>query len=564
MRGWWSLPAAALLISACAGDGDQQPSAELEQATVREARVDPATLRTALSTLLAPEQAPPPLGLSGEDWAALRKHYQSREHQPIFVDGHGPRDRARDFLAALCAVEEDGLKPSDYDLGAITLTLDKVRQAPKDAAVLATAELELATLFVHFGHDLSGGRVPPGKAGWNLTGRTLDAAALLATLDGDAEVKDALQRLRPPHPEYQKLREALAHYRRLEAEGGWPSIPRGKTVEPGGTDPRLEQVRQLLQRTGELKPGPAPAPHLYDPALVEAVKAFQQRHGLAPDGRIGGETLSSMRVPVARRISQLIANLERWRWMPESLGDRSLLVNVPAFQLEAREGDRRVHQMRVIVGLPDWATPVFASQVEAVIFQPQWYVPDRILSQDILPKLQEDAAFANKAGLRVYGSDGAEVDPASVDWAALDPAAAVPYRFQQPPGDGNPLGQVKFTLPNRYSVYLHDTPNERLFQESFRSYSHGCVRVERPQELAEFVLAGTEGWGSGEVQAEFEAGGKSRHVQPASPPRVYLTYFTAFVADDGQVQFRTDLYRWDWVLIRQLGKEEAQPAPLCG
>lgn len=565
-RGWRWLALGGLLGAGCVGDGEQEVSPEVQALTERDARVDEAKLREAVQTVFttAPAAA---AGLSEEDWTAAKASYAAREHRPLWVDGKGPSKDVRSLLAAVCDAEADGLRAADYDTTGAQQALETAASAPKDPRALAQVELALTGLYLQFARDLSVGRITPKEARWGIEGRKFDPAAALKPLADGGKVDGALDVLRPKHPEYGALKKALAALRELEAKGGWPELPKGKALEPGARDPRVALLRQRLHASGELDSAEAPEPELYDEKLAHAVRVFQARHGLEQDAVVGGETLSTLRVPVAKRIDQVIANLERWRWMPDELGERAILVNVPAFELQAREGGRIAKTMRVIVGLPDWETPVFASELDHVVFKPQWAVPKKILSDEILPKMKEDAAFAAKSGLRVYSENGDEIDPASVDWSAIDPEAGpVPYKFRQPPGGENPLGHVKFLMPNRFAIYLHDTPNDRLFEKAYRSFSHGCIRVEKPVELTQFALRGTEGWDDLTIQQEFEARGRSEAVKPSQPPRVYLTYFTAFVDDQGVLQLRTDLYKRDraitWLLQKQRAPEEK--APLCG
>lgn len=551
-------------FGACAGDGDQGVAPEVKALTAREGRANEDALREAIAgrgTGLGPEQ----LALSPEHFEAVLAFYAAREHRPLWVDDQGATRSVRALISALCDASADGLNPADYDTTELEKALRLAAEAPKDVAPLADVEWLATATWLRFAGHLSVGRIPPKQAGWHIEGRTFEPAKALTLLAEGEKVPAALEKLRPPHPEYAALRKTLAKLRELEAKGGWPELAKGRPLKPGMSDARVVTLRKRLHVTGEL--GDLKDSPVFDDELAAAVRTFQERHGLEPDGEVGGETLASLRVPVQRRIDQVIANLERWRWMPDPVEGRAIVVNIPAFQLETREGDKVLDRMRVIVGLPDWETPVFQSELDQVVFKPQWAVPKKILSQEILPKLQEDSQFAAQAGLRVYDEQGVEVDPASVDWGAIDPKQGkIGYRFRQPPGDDNPLGNVKFMMPNRFTVFLHDTPNDRLFQKAWRSYSHGCVRVEKPVELSQFALDGTPEWDDLAIQQVFETRGRGEAVKPARPPRVYLTYFTAFVDEQGVLQLRTDLYQRDQGLLRLLRQRGpgADAPELCG
>lgn len=549
--------AVELALLSCAGEGTH--ALRVDERASRRARVDSEDLGAALERALAAE--PPRYPGGRENWQALQAFYGARDHRPLWVGPRGTTTGVRDLLSALCGAESEGLRAADYRIEDLERALSAIEAAPKDPEPLAAAEVLFSLAYIRYGLHLAGGRIPPKKAGWATAQRELDATRVLALL-GDRDVKRALASLTPPHEQYRGLKNALRRYRELEDRGGWPEVPKGPVIEPGEHHPRVNAVRERLRATGQA-PSRTADPQLYDPALVEAVKRFQERHGLEPDGRIGGETLSQLRVPIEDRIAQLEMNLERWRWMPEALGPRHLVVNIPSYELQAFEGGKRVIRMRVITGLPDWPTPVFSTRMEGVRFQPEWAVPRKITAEEIVPQLMADPQYAEKAGLRVIAKeDGSEVDPSAIDWATLDPNQELPYRFVHPAGGSNPLGKVRFVMPNRYAVYLHDTPDESLFSQTARAFSHGCVRVEAPEELTAFVLRGTEGWSIDAVRQAF-ASDQRRTVEAADPPEVHLAYFTAWVDDDGTLRFPRDLYRQDAVMKRLLGQAERGDPAIC-
>ena len=552
------LVAAQMALLSCAGDGT--PS-QWPASAQRRANVDARKLGQALQAALAGE--PPRYPGARENWEALRSFYAARRYEPFWVGPRGTRATAADLLSALCDAETEGLRASHYHLEDLQRALSAIESAPKEPEPLASAEVLLSLAYVRFGLHLGIGRIPPKRAGWSTAHRELDAAKVFSFLR-DGDVKRAFGALTPRHEQYRHLKKALRELREVKARaGGWPEVPKGPVLEPGTRDPRVVALRERLEATGD-RPNRGPAdPQLYDPELVEAVKRFQQHHGLDPDGRIGGETLAELRATIDDRIAQLEANLERWRWLPDDLGGRHVLVNVPSYELQAFEHRKRVLRMRVIAGLPDWPTPAFTAKLEGLHFNPEWAVPRKITAEEIVPKLQADPQYAEQVGLRVLSKeDGSEIDPATIDWAAVDPKAEIPFRFVHPSGDTNPLGKVRFAMPNRYAVYLHDTPEESLFQKTARAFSHGCVRVEKPEELTAFVLRGSDQWSQEAVHSAF-ASTQRRTANAADPAQVHLVYFTAWVEDDGTLRLLKDVYRQDRVLKRLLGADDGAAAAFC-
>jgi murein L,D-transpeptidase YcbB/YkuD len=269
------------------------------------------------------------------------------------------------------------------------------------------------------------------------------------------------------------------------------------------------------------------------------VRVFQRRHGLADDGAVGPEVISALNIPVERRIEQIAMNMERWRWLPRDLGSRYILVNIPEMRLDVFEGDAVPISMRVVVGKSDTPTPIFNDEMTYLVFSPYWNVPTSIAEGETLPSLLKDPDFLARNNMEAVDATGAAIDPASID--VSDPAS---YRFRQRPGASNSLGLVKFMFPNQFNVYLHDTPADSLFERATRSFSHGCVRVEDPVRLAEYVLRDQPEWSRGRIREAMQAG-EEKTVKLKSPIPVYLGYWTARVRSDNTVQFRQDVYNID-------------------
>lgn len=529
---------------------------------------------------------------------ALLRFYETRGFQPAWFAYDGAlRPQVGQYLAALQGAESEGLWPERYHRSALEASLRRLTLGGGKEDAWVQVELGLTSSFLTYASHLLSGQVSSRRITWRT--KPPGPVVLAVVLEGallSGDLAGTLRSLSPSHEGFIRLREALARYRAIAAAGGWPLVPEGAPLERGMRDARVAVLRERLRVTGDLPPTPGerllhpetpgvstvvladelvhaamemPSPEepppedLYDAGLEGAVKTFQRRHGLGVDGKVGPETLEVLRVPVGERIGQLLVNLERWRQAPRDFEPRYVRVNLPAFELEAVEQGRTVLRMPVIIGMPEpeWSTPVFEDEVEYLVLHPEWNVPQGITEEEVLPKLREDAGAAEALGLKVLDkATGQEVDPWSVDWNGLEPGA-LPYRFSQAPGESNPLGQVKFILPNRFAIYLHDTPNPALFAQRNRALSHGCVRVSEPAKLADFMLRGHQGWTKDWLEEELKVAGEPWRVALPAPVPVYLLYWTAFVDAEGRVEFRKDIYQHDPEVLRALS---VNPVPTAG
>jgi murein L,D-transpeptidase YcbB/YkuD len=301
-----------------------------------------------------------------------------------------------------------------------------------------------------------------------------------------------------------------------------------------------------LRLTGDLVAAPPAALELFDETLARAVRAFQERHGLEVDGVVGPTTRAALNIPVETRVQQIAANMARWRRLPQHLGARYLLVNIPNFTLDVVEQDRVVMSMRTVVGTPQQRTPVFSALLSSLVLSPYWRIPSSIARQEILPRLRREPGYLATQHIKLWRGQGAEaqeVDARRIDWSAVT-ARHFDYSLRQEPGAHNALGRIKFQFPNAYSVYMHDTPQRALFARPVRAFSHGCVRLEQPIALAEYLLRDEPYWTRDRVLATI-ARGVERYVPlPAALP-VHLVYWTAWVTDAGTLHFRPDIYGHD-------------------
>ncbi len=351
-----------------------------------------------------------------------------------------------------------------------------------------------------------------------------------------------------------KAEAALERYRQIDADGSWPQIPSGPLLRLGSRSERVLALRHRLRATGDLPPlgdlaqvgsetADFDAELRFDHGVAQAVRQIQRRHGLYVDGIVGRKTLAALNVPVQDRIRQLQHNLEN-RQLPEDLGDRYVLVNIPGFTLRLVDRDREVWVTRVVVGKRKRRTPMLRSTIDHVIFNPYWHVPSRIARQELLPHVVADPRYLSKQQMEIVAPGGQVLDPSGIDWTAVD-VLDFPYFIRQRPGAKNALGRVKFIFPNKYSVYLHDTPSRALFARAERAFSHGCVRVEKPLELATHLLReqAPKRWTPERVEQIIHRGQRT-YVKLSQPIDVHFIYRTAWVDDDGTVQFRPDVYRY--------------------
>jgi murein L,D-transpeptidase YcbB/YkuD len=366
-----------------------------------------------------------------------------------------------------------------------------------------------------------------------------DLAAVLSAAVRNDDLPRAIEKLQPQQPEYRELQNALARYREIAAKGGWPSLPSDTKLKLNQQSPVVPSLRQRLAIEGDLDPShERDSSPIFDATVADAVKRFEERHRLKPDGIVDAATVRALNVPVEQRIRTIELNLERWRWLPDPMPSRYLLVNVPDFRLEAIENGKPVLGMRVVVGEPDNETPIFADHMTHVVFSPYWNVPPGIAKDETIPEAAKDPGFLARNNMEVVGASGEVVDPSSVDWSD-----ASGLRIRQRPGSANALGGVKFIFPNNFDVYLHDTNATKLFDRVERGLSHGCVRVEEPHKLAQYVLRDLPEWTPEAIDAAMKSG-EEKHVKLKAQIPVYIVYKTAWVHDGG-VRFLKDLYGHD-------------------
>ena len=518
------------------------------------ARADDFAVR--LAAVLAGE-VPLPATASVADPATVGRLYAAAGERPLWTGGDGPTPVGWAAVAAVNGALAEGLDPDRYHASTLQLLLLN----PDPAARLAV-EILLSDGLLRYVSDVARGRVAPKRENPELF--TYPDAPDPVPVVLSAAAADAgrqLAALPPPHPRYAALKRELARLVDVAEAGGWPAVPEGDTFGPGDSGPRVAALRRRLARTdAALAAAPADAGDRFDAGLEAAVRRAQAGHGLATDGRVGRRTVAALNRSVESRIRQVMVNMERWRWLPRDLGDAHVLVNAAGYRLFATEAGERVLEMRVVVGRAYRRTPIFSSRISQVIANPDWTVPVRIAVEDLLPKLRRDPAYLDREGFEVL-RQGRPVPPADIDWSRLGPGR-FPYVLRQRPGERNALGRYKFQLPNRYAIYLHDSPARELFRRDVRAFSSGCVRVQEPCELAAW-LALVAGGDAGRID-EAVAAGLTRMFALKAPVPVHFTYFTAWADESGRVQLLEDVYGRDQELIAILRDQLVTGLPRAG
>jgi L,D-transpeptidase YcbB len=464
---------------------------------------------------------------------SLARFYAERHYRPAWVNAAGPLPRARLLVEELSRAGEEGLNSLDYAPKELRGLLERARGAPlgprPSLERLAGLDLLLSHAFLSYASDLFDGRVDPRRlpADWHTRPRRTDWAKTLSAACSSPGVHRTLQELEPPHRGYARLKEALHRYLEIREDGGWPRVPPGPPLRRGSHGSRVLLLRRRLARSGELGTYQTRSA-VYDATLEHAVRGFQVSMGLEPTGRVGRQELAELNMPLDGRIRRIALNMERWRWLPARLGERYLLVNIPDFTLRLMEHDRSRWSMRVVVGKEYTRTPVFSDTLVAVVFNPSWNVPQSIAETELAESIDADHDYLTRHRMHV-DENGA---------------------IREEPGPDNPLGRIKFTFPNRFNIYLHDTPAGHLFERQERDFSHGCIRVENAEMLAEYLLRGKPGWGASRIRSESAAADET--VSVPHPIPVHILYWTAWADDQGKVEFRDDLYGIDSVLERAL------------
>jgi murein L,D-transpeptidase YcbB/YkuD len=450
------------------------------------------------------------------DRAAVETFYSERGYAPVWIENGAANARAKAAIARLNAADDDGLEVADYP----TPTFKE-----GDAAAMAEAELKLMATVLTYARHAQLGSVPYTRVsadiGYNQVAP--EPAEILAKMaDAKNGSAEALDSYNPPHPQYKALKAKLAEARGRKGDASQPRLGDGPVLKVGMQDTRVPQLRERLQVAGDSD--------IYDKPLAEAVKKFQQQRGLAATGTLTVATVNAMNGPRAagRDVDIIVANMLRWRWMPRDLGNAYVMVNIPDYTLKVMQNGAQAWNTKVVVGKPNTPTPITTETMKHITINPTWFVPPSIIYKEYLPAQAQDPTVLSRMGLIVSrGRDGA-------------------ISIRQPPGERNALGRIKFSFPNKFLVYLHDTPQKHFFAHDRRAYSHGCMRVENPAKFAE-VLFGIsqpqQGYSAERIKRMF--GSSEQQINLTTHIPVHLTYQTAYVDDSGKLVIREDIYGRD-------------------
>lgn len=470
----------------------------------------------------------------------LQKQYQEHFYTPFWSS----EVRIDELMSLIRHCDVDGLQPMDYHLELLDSLLQK--NGNENAA---SRDILLTDAFILISSHLINGKIDPLTImpNWNITSVDDRIIRFLTELPYD-RVGDFYRGIMPEGDGYQRLKYELKKYREIEHQGGWDMIPSGSVLKPGDRDSRIALIRKRLQIRVVNRDGEPEEPDLYDEQLTERVIQFQKENGLEALGTIGPQTLAAMNTPVAERIRQIEVNLERIRWLPECFPDYYMLINIPNFMLYLYDNDILVSEHKVIVGRTYRRTPVFHSTLQYLVFNPTWTIPPNILKNDILPEARKDSDYFRHRNIQVFDRGGSQLKIDGVYW---EREKTYGYTYRQLPGVQNALGVVKFVLPNPYNVYLHDTPGKRLFDRIQRTFSSGCIRVENPIEMAQYLLQDQPEWSSMKVDKIIREH-QTQVVWFKRKPEVYLIYLTAWTDENGRLQFRKDIYSRDESIYKAL------------
>ena len=507
--------------------------------------------------------APPRIAVGEEVLHAsvmLPLFYERRMYSPAWSNTDGPLPTAEVLIGEIHKSDREGLRPDDYHLGEIEEMLkvihqDQKRKSTPNPGMLADLDLLLTDAFLIYGSHLLAGKVDPEKidAEWIANRREKDMAQVLEKALSSMQIEETLKTILPSQPGYKRLRDALAHYRNIAQKGGWPVITEGPKMQKGDRGERVVLLRNRLIANSNLESRREGDQELFDDGLEQAVREFQKRHALSIDGIVGDATLKALNISAEERVRQIELNMERWRWLPEQLGERFILVNIANFELDVFENGQKVMGMRAVVGRHYRRTPVFSDRMTYLVLNPYWHIPTNIAQLDILPQIRKDPDHLAKLKIKVFqgwGAEANEIDPETIDWSEVKVKNSG-YRFRQEPGPMNSLGRVKFMFPNKFNVYLHDTPSRKLFAKSQRAFSSGCIRIEKAIELAEYLLRSDPNWTKEKILAEIDKD-VEKTISLPEPILVHLLYWTAWADEDGSVQFRDDIYARDNLLDKAL------------
>jgi L,D-transpeptidase YcbB len=478
---------------------------------------------------------------------AVLDYYSTHSFKPLWTENGNINVSGLAVLELLSNADAEGLDPMRYKPAVLEAFQGAVAQLDGDGLALAQFDVGLTAAALSYAEHLSGGAFEPERlsAYYDIKPERKPADAVMRVMASSGFPADYLKSLAPSHPAYAVMKAELAKVT-SSAPSDVPAFPEGKRVRIGQKDPRVVLLRERLIDANFISVVDADVADekraVLDKGLAKALKRFQEAKGIGQTSNLDQATVKALNGPDLSEVREkLISSMERVRWLPKFMGSRHVLVNQASYRVNLIEDNRVIWASNVIVGKPLTQTAVFDDKFETVVFNPTWGVPQSIILNEYLPKLRANPGYLDKIGFKVIAANGDVVSSRSINWNSIGANSGI--GIQQPSGDGNALGEVKFLFPNKHSIYMHDTPNRNLFSESKRNFSHGCVRVENPREFAEVLL----GWDRDQVDTEID-GGESSSVKVTKPTEVHLAYFTAWPDENGIMQYHSDAYARDVTL----------------
>ena len=489
----------------------------------------------------------------------LKEFYEGRYYKSIWFDGNDFKNDVNALIAEIESSYREGLNPDDYHLEIIReCSVQDGLFSDECLNRRALLDILLTDAYLALASDYLSGKTDAEIIldDYNFEDDNLEAQSLLKLLVEENNIRQTLKGQLPKSDNYRRLKEKLFYYRDSGEIRGWPTIEPGEVLAEAALGRRVSQLIENLRARNYLKDTQIEDENYFNQDLKNAVIKFQIDNGLKADGKVGNKTLRALNISLKHRIKQLIINMERWRWLPEDLGERYIYVNIADYNLKLYENNNVIMEMKTIVGQEQRSTPVFSDQIKYLVINPYWYVPKSIAVKDKLPLIKKDYRYLNENNFSLfkYTSNNKleRINPAEIDWANIT-KDNFNFLLRQNPGDDNALGRVKFMFPNKFSVYLHDTPGKYLFSENKRSFSSGCIRIEKPIDLAEYLLRDQEKWDRKAIEEEMKKD-KKRTIYLTNPIQIYLQYNTAWVDSVGNLHFRADIYNRDTKIIEEYFK----------
>ncbi len=497
--------------------------------------------------------------------------YLHREVKPVWVSKDGLNNTAEILIKTIIEAEHEGLDSETYHQKDILNLVSDIKLSiisyTPEPAKLAELDLLLTDAFFSYGFHLSEGIVDPysNKLNWYIKKPKRKLGKIFQTVLYDDKVEEFVDSLQPHHLGYLRLKLALLKYQNIKKSGCWYEVPAGEKLRKGDYGTRIGALRSRLIISGDLTETASSNHNYLDEVLEDGVRRFQARHGLKVDGIVGSKTLFALNVPVEDRIRQIRLNMERWRWLPQDLGNSYIMVNTANFRLNVIENEQSIKSIKAIVGKMKRRTPVLSRKITYLELNPYWNIPQKIALNDILPCIKKKPGYLSDHNIRVFENweeNARELNTESIDWAAITKKNFV-YKLRQDPANSNALGRVKFVFPNEFSIYLHDTPAHNLFNMTRRAFSSGCIRIEKPMELAAYLLQNNSKWSLEKLVAAVNRK-KNKIIFLSDPIKIYILYWTAWVDKDGTINFRDDIYGRDRRLNIALNQKATSPKVLYG